>query len=115
MKKIVLFISFVLISLSAFCDSKRSDSTSSCPCQYIYGNDKIDYVVVDGVVLSEQSQVRTHTDSVGINPKMIKKMEIVKSVDTNCNCKVILFVRTKKGNKLKEQIPQTLNELGLSW
>lgn len=116
MKKIVLCVSFLLISLSAFCDSKESDSTSSCPCLYINGNTKIDYVVVDGVVLTEQSEVRKNDGGLtSINPKMIKEMEIVRSADTNCDCKVILFIRTKKGKKIKRQIPEMLNELGLVW
>lgn len=118
MKKIVLCVSFLLISLSAFCDSKESDSTSFCPCNYIKGNTKIDYVVFDGVVtkLAEQSEVRKNDGGLtAINPKMIKKMEIVISEDTNCDCKVILFIRTKKGKKIKRQIPEMLNELGLVW
>lgn len=70
--------------------------------------------MVDGVVLTEQSEVRKNDGGLtSINPKMIKEMEIVRSADANCDCKVIMFIRTKKGKKVKRQIPETLNELGV--
>lgn len=39
-----------------------------------------------------------------------KKLEVIKYADANCNCIYLLFVQTKKGMKLKRQIPITLNE-----
>lgn len=40
-----------------------------------------------------------------------KKLEVIKYADANCNCIYLLFVQTKKGMKLKRQIPITLREL----
>lgn len=107
MKKLSLAIFLIVFSSTAFSRTKKEYSTvdTSCPCLNIYGNHKIDYYVVDGSLI-EGEKVDTVLSK--ISPK---KLEVIKYADANCNCIYLLFVQTKKGMKLKRQIPITLNEL----
>ena len=107
LKKLFLIAILIISSLSAFSRAKRTYSTvdTSCPCLNIYGNHKIDYYVVDGSLI-EGGKVDTVLSK--ISPK---KLEVIKYADANCNCIYLLFVQTKKGKKLKKQIPITLREL----
>lgn len=108
MKKLFLAIFLIVFSSTAFSRTKKEYSTvdTSCPCLNIYGNHKIDYYVVDGSLI-EGEKVDTVLSK--ISPK---KLEVIKYADANCNCIYLLFVQTKKGIKLKRQIPITLRELG---
>ena len=107
MKKLFLAIFLIVFSSIAFSRTKKGYSTvdTSCPCLNIYGNHKIDYYVVDGSLI-EGGKVDTVLSK--ISPK---KLEVIKYADANCNCIYLLFVQTKKGMKLKRQIPITLMEL----
>jgi len=107
MKKLFLAFFLIVFSSIAFSRTKKAYSTAdtSCPCLNIYGNHKIDYYVVDGSLI-EGGKVDTVLSK--ISPK---KLEVIKYADANCNCIYLLFVQTKKGMKLKRQIPITLREL----
>lgn len=115
MSKYLFVLILLLSSVSVFSKSKsQNNGSASCPCQH-NDNHKIDYYVVDGVLLeADDQQPPKQTSSyslTSINSKDIKEAEIVKYADTNCNCVYIFFIRTKKGKKLKKQIPETLSEL----
>lgn len=107
MKKLFLAFFLIVFSSTAFSRTKKEYSTvdTLCPCLNIYGNHKIDYYVVDGSLI-EGGKVDTVLSK--ISPK---KLEVIKYADANCNCIYLLFVQTKKGKKLKKQIPITLREL----